>query len=153
MMKDSVESLGRIRAKGIALLGVTFVVGMLAGLAAERALASRRGPEFPPPRAMMRGGPRPGELPPMFRRLDLSDEQETEIEAILERARPRTEAVWEEMRPRLEAAMDSVTEEIRKVLTADQSAKLDSITEEFRSRRQNWDRRGFPRRPGERPSR
>lgn len=148
-MTDGVESLGRIRAKGIALLAVTFIVGVLAGLAAERALASRRAPEFPPSGRPMMGGWRAGELPQMFRRLELTEEQRAQIETILERARPRTEAVLKEMMPRLHAAMDSVNQEIRLVLTPEQISKLDSIMEEMRSRRlRRRGRLGRPMGPG-----
>lgn len=130
-MSDGVESLGRVRAKGIALLAITFAVGMLAGLAVERALASQRAPEMPAAgRRMVRPWARAA-LPPMFDRLDLAPGQKAEIIDILERARPQTEAIMEEMMPRLRAVMDSVQEEIRAVLTATQISKLDSLRQEL----------------------
>ncbi len=151
-MADGIESLGRIRAKGLSLLAVTFAVGLLAGIAAERSLASRRTPDFPfrpPGGAEARTGPGAmrswgaGGLPRMFEELDLTEEQRTEIAAILERWRPRTEAFMEEMMPRLRATSDSARAEIRAVLTTEQVAQLDSITDNMRARR-GFGRRGFP---------
>ena len=146
-MAEGIESLGRIRAKGLSLLAVTFAVGLLAGIAAERSLASRRTPDFPfpPPGARARAGAGAGPgamrtwgaggLPRMFEQLDLTEEQRTEIAAILERWRPATEAFMEEMMPRLRATADSARAEIRAVLTTEQVTQLDSITDNMRARR------------------
>ena len=152
-MAEGIESLGRIRAKGLSLLAVTFAVGLLAGIAAERSIASRRTPDFPfrPPGAGAGAGAGPGAmrswgaggLPRMFEELDLTEEQRTEIAAILERWRPRTEAFMEEMMPRLRATADSARAEVRAVLTIEQVAQLDSITDNMRARR-GFGRRGFP---------
>lgn len=146
-MAEGIESLGRIRAKGLSLLAVTFAVGLLAGIAAERSLASRRTPDFPfrPPGAGA-AAMRPwgaGGLPRMFEQLDLTEEQRTEIAAVLERWRPRTEAFMEEMMPRLRATADSARAQIRAVLTTEQVAQLDSITDNMRARR-GFRRPGFP---------
>ena len=133
-MKEGFESLGRIRAQGVALLVVAFLAGGLAGFAAERLRASRA---EPPPRGardgFMRGVPR-GELPPMFERLNLTAEQETQIRSILDEARPQTEAILDEMKPRLRAVTDSSRARIRAVLTAEQAAQLDSIMQNFERR-------------------
>jgi Spy/CpxP family protein refolding chaperone len=139
-MKNSVESLGRIRAKGIALLAVTFMVGALAGMAAER-LRPRPSP-FPevPPGMMSQG--KPGAMPPMFGELNLTPEQREQILQIMERSRPRTEDVLGEMMPRLQAVTASVRDEIHAVLTPEQVAKLDSLTTDMRARR-GWMRRGM----------
>ncbi len=147
-MKDGIESLGRVRMKGMALLAVAFVVGGLAGGAVERVRAVKSAPAFGPPAgAMMRPGfGREGELPPMFLRLDLTEEQRARIQEILEESRPRTEALMEEMMPRLKAETDSVRERIREVLTPEQAAKLDSIMENFPGRRGRFMRDGPPRR-------
>jgi Spy/CpxP family protein refolding chaperone len=131
-MKNSVESLGRIRAKGIALLAVTFLVGGLAGMAAER-MRSRPTP-FPEMNPGMMPF-KPGAMPPMFRELNLTPEQRRQILEIMERSRPRTDDVLGEMMPRLRAVTDSVRDEIHAVLTPDQAAKLDSITADMRHQR------------------
>ncbi len=127
-MRDGVEALGRVRAKGIAILLLTFLVGGLAGAAIERARASRNTPEPAAPWwEARRGAVRPGRLPPMFRELNLTDEQRQRIREIMEQARPRTDAVLNEMLPELRAVTDSIQGEIRAVLTPEQAAKLDSL--------------------------
>jgi Spy/CpxP family protein refolding chaperone len=127
-MKNTVESLGRIRAQGVALLVVTFVVGALAGMAFERLRAPQ--PDLPPGREPGLGMMRPfgpGRLPPMFEELNLTAEQRAEISDIMERSRPRTDELLESMLPRLRAVMDSVRDEIHAVLTPEQAVKLDSL--------------------------
>lgn len=127
-MRDGIESLGRVRAKGIAILLLTFLVGGLAGAAFERARASRSTPEPTAPWwEARRGAGRPGRLPPMFRELNLTDEQRARIREIMERGRPRTDEVLNEMLPRLRAVTDSIQGEIRSVLTPEQAAQLDSL--------------------------
>jgi Spy/CpxP family protein refolding chaperone len=81
----------------------------------------------------------------MFRELNLTPEQREQILEIMKRSLPRTEEVLGEMRPRLQAVTDSVRDEIHAVLTAEQVAKLDSITADMRAQR-GWMRRGMRRR-------
>ena len=148
-MKNSVESLGRIRAQGVALLVVMFVAGVLAGMAFERLRAR---PDFPPPGQepgidMMRPFS-PGRLPPMFDELSLTAAQRAEIGEILERSRPRTDELLESMLPRLRAVTDSVRDEIRAVLTPEQAAKLDSLMADIGNRTRGMRRGPWERRPG-----
>lgn len=113
--------MGRIRFQGLALLGVVFLTGVLAGVAGDRVF---RAP--PEPASEMRvpwGGP--GMLPPFFERLHLSDDQRLRIREILERYRPRTDSVVEALLPRLRELTDSARMEIREVLTEEQREQLD----------------------------
>ncbi len=144
-MKNGVESLGRIRAQGIAILLLTFVVGVLVGFAGERIRNSRRA------RPPLEVGPdmlarfRQGNPPAMFRRLNLTPEQVRQITTIMENGRPRSDAVLEEMLPRLRAVTDSIGQEIRGVLTAEQAAVWDSMAAHWqrgRMREGRPDRRG-----------
>lgn len=132
-MKDGLESLGRVRAKGISLLLITFVAGSLAGVALERVMAARRAPELGPGMGMMQPG-MDVPFPRMFRELDLTPEQMTEIREIMERSRPHTEEILQETLPRLRAVTDSVRGEIRAVLSAEQAAKMDSLLANMRHR-------------------
>jgi Spy/CpxP family protein refolding chaperone len=134
-MKDGVESLGRIRTKGITLLAVTFLAGALAGGAAERIrMAKRPPPPVEPPDFGMMAGGRPGMLPRWFQQLDLTEEQRDQIRQIIESRREPTEQVMREMMPRLRAASDSVMAEIRAVLTPEQLEKWDELQAEMRRR-------------------
>lgn len=155
-MKNSVESLGRIRAQGITLLIVTFVAGVLAGMAFERLRAPQL--TFPAGREPGLGMMRPfgpDRLPPMFEELDLTAEQQEQIRDILEQSRPRTEELLDSMLPRLRAVTDSVRNEIHAVLTPEQAVKLDSLMADQRGRfrgmrRGPWERGPGPPRPGRR---
>jgi Spy/CpxP family protein refolding chaperone len=132
-MKDGLESLGRVRAKGLALLLITFVAGSLAGVALERIMAAQRTPELVPPMGMMRPGMEVP-FPMMFSELGLTPDQQTRIREIMEQSRPRTEDVLQETLPRLRALTDSVRQEIRSVLTPEQAATMDSLIMTMRHR-------------------
>ena len=126
-MTDGLESLGRVRLQGIALLLVAFVVGGLAGAAIEH----RR--PLPPPPAGPPGGPPlgqlpPGQLPPAFERLNLTGDQRTRILTILDQARPRTDSIFQEAMPKVRAIMDGVRDSIRTVLTEEQRKEFDEVT-------------------------
>jgi len=125
-MKNGVESLGRIRAQGIAILVLTFVVGVLVGFAAERVRARRAPPPFQPTPEVTRRFPG-ANLPAMFRQLNLTPEQVQQIATIMENGRPRSDAVLNEMLPRLRAVTDSIRQEIRGVLTPQQAVAFDSL--------------------------
>lgn len=135
-MKEGFESLGRIRAQGIALLLVTFVVGALAGVALERVRVARRLPwEAPRPFPGDMREP-PGQfMPAMFRELNLTDQQERQIRRILQDSRQEMDSVLNLMLPRLNAVTDSVRLEIRAVLTPEQAEQLDQLMSRARRRR------------------
>ncbi len=139
-MKKGIESLGRIRVQGAVLLAVAFLVGVLAGVAGDRAVL-QRGTE-PPPLGPPRAGR--GFLPPPLERLDLSAEQRRQITDILERRRPRTDSVLEEALPQLRSIMDSIREELRNVLTPEQRERLGRDSPRLLGPR------GMRRRPGPR---
>lgn len=131
-MKEGLDALGRVRAQGIALLFITFLVGVLAGFAAERVRTARAAPEDGPvPGTAFR----PGHLPPMFRHLDLTPEQREEVLAIIAARRPQTQEILDEMLPRLRAVTEATEDEIRAVLSAEQAAAWDSLLQHTHSRR------------------
>lgn len=121
----------RTRLQGAGLLLLVFIVGGLIGGAAERVRLVRR----MPPRAWIERGGRPsderGILPRPFEQLDLSQEQRDRIVAILEARRPLTDSIMMETMPRLAAIRDSVSVEIKRILTAEQ---LEQLEQEMGSR-------------------
>ena len=133
-MKNGVESLGRIRAQGITLLLLTFAAGLLLGFAGERFRTARAATPPPDPGLARFQPPREGELPPVFRQLNLEPEQRRQISGIMREARPRTDVVLGELLPRLRAVTDSINEEIRNTLTDEQIAVWDSLVVDMRSR-------------------
>ena len=131
-MIEGIESLGRVRARGIVILTLAFLAGGVLGMAAERYRAVR---SAPPPAL---GGDlparriRPGQLPRFYERLDLSQAQRDSMHAILERARPKADSLVQQTFPRLRAYMDSVQQALRAVLTDAQREQLDRELEAHR---------------------
>lgn len=120
------RSPGRMRLAGMALLAVTFVVGMLAGTAFGRVLSARE----PDARTAavecdQKRGPHH-----VFDQLDLTAEQRTRIDAIMARRRALTDSLWKSDGARLRAAVDSTRAEIRTVLTPVQAAEYDRLRQE-----------------------
>ncbi len=125
-MIEGIESLGRVRARGIVLLIVAFLAGGILGMSLERFRAVRGGPpNRPDSRLGAAGPPRPGELPRFYQRLDLSQAQKDSMRAILERARPKTDSLMRQTLPLLRMYRDSIQQELRSVLTEEQRVQLD----------------------------
>ncbi|MDX1623639.1 MAG: hypothetical protein R3199_06630 [Gemmatimonadota bacterium] len=127
-MSGAIESLGRIRAKGLALLAVVFVAGALAGAALDRWWTASTAP----PSEDIPVGPmvRDGRLPPAFERIDLTDEQRERIEAILATWQPRVDSLLGTTLPALRAVTDSVRQEVEAVLTPEQRERLAELLPE-----------------------
>jgi hypothetical protein len=106
------------RSRGIILLAVIFVAGALAGVAADRAVVSRRQSDT---RVMLRSND-------LLDQLGLSREQRVAAESILARSSPSSEAVMRELASRLSSIADSANRELASILSPAQRAKLDSIT-------------------------
>lgn len=120
-MSDAIESLGRVRIQGIALIVLAFLAGGVAGFASGRLTTPR-------PRVALTGRvatPEPGRLPPFFDRLDLTADQRARIQAILDSVRPTTDSILHASLPRLQAIADSTHLKIRDVLTPAQRDRLD----------------------------
>ncbi len=130
-MKGGIESLGRVRVQGVALLLLAFVAGVLGGMAAERIRATHFASQPPPSMAL---GPGRDALPAGLNRLDLSADQQERIRTILAARQPITDSLVRTTMPRLMAIHDSVRAEIRAVLTPEQRQRFDE-----------FERRGFRR--------
>lgn len=118
----------RARLMGLVVLVVMFAIGALAGAATMRVAAG----EESDPRARSESG-RPG----LFETLQLTDEQQAQVDEIMERRRAEVDAFWKQNGPQLRAIMDSARAEIRAVLTPEQQA----LEEQFRAeRRRHYER-------------
>ncbi len=122
------------KSSAIVLLAAVFLAGVATTLALQR-LAEHR-----PDRPDFRGGRVPER---MIRTLDLTEEQRSEVEAVLERRRANTEEVMADMLPALRSQMDSMHAEIERVLTPEQR---ELFLKSLREDRERF-RRGGPRRP------
>lgn len=138
---EGVESLGRIRLQGFALLALAFIVGFAAGGAYMRVSDRMHGWRPPGRFVLMQPGARGG-LPPFFDELDLTPDQRKQIAAILERRRPATDSILRASLPRLRAVTDSTRLEIRSVLTPAQREKMDRIFARERGHRARGGRFG-----------
>lgn len=150
---------GRSRWLGIVVVGVIFVTGAVAGIAADRilrpALLEGRGGQVTGPVPEARGLPRrPGAPPrgnglariprgdaariPMLEQLDLSPVQREQVDSILERRRRQVTTLWRDQEATFRAAMDSTQEEVLSVLTPEQRAEY---RERIRDARTRWQER------------
>jgi Spy/CpxP family protein refolding chaperone len=60
-------------------------------------------------------------------KLDLTSDQETKVQPIIEGAKPQIDAIHQEARQKMKTVMESTLSQIRPLLTADQQKKLDDI--------------------------
>lgn len=132
----SPRSLGGARALGLVVLAVTFVAGAIAATAIGQVLhadpASRT-------EAVTADGcdEKRGHL---LDRLDLTEDQRTRIDRILERRRGQIDRFWSEAGPTLNAITDSTRAEIRAVLTPEQRELHDRLRRERKAARTSGSR-------------
>ena len=105
-------------SRGAGLLVVTFLVGVLAGVALDRSRANHA-----PTGTRVMSQPRQ-----VLDQLGLTPEQRRAADSIFERSSPRSEAAMRELVPRLAAIADSVNMELGRILTPAQRRRLDSLT-------------------------
>ena len=128
------ESVGRLRLQGLAVLAVAILVGGAVGVTVERARAAAQAAEDAP-RWMRggpdrRGGPRPGfdrgeRLPGFFSELNLTTEQRDEIRDVFDAQRPFSDSVMRSAFDQIEAIRESVRAEINSILTPEQRTLLE----------------------------
>jgi Spy/CpxP family protein refolding chaperone len=63
----------------------------------------------------------------MTEKLDLTSDQQTKVQPIIEGAKPQIAAIHQEAMQKTKAVMDSTLSQIRPLLTPDQQKKLDAI--------------------------
>ena len=135
-----------------ALLISVFVAGSLCGAAVMQFISVRAGGEDVLMERPFSRGPMgmrpmmgmhdslgmPREFRPMHiyehlaQRLNLTAEQQEEIQAILDQRRAESSAILEEMYPRLRASLDSIQAQIRAILTEEQAEMFDRFLGEGR---------------------
>jgi hypothetical protein len=137
-MKESVESLGRVRAQAMVLLVFAFLAGAFVGGTVERLIGRPgRGASRTAGRgglgADRGGGPGgdrttrpPGRLLSSYEALGLSGDQRAKIEAILAKRSPRVDSVMKSACVVIGPAMDSTRKDIDAVLTANQRGEIQS---------------------------
>jgi hypothetical protein len=128
---------GKSRVWALALLVAVFLVGGAAGAAVDRMLVGER--RVSSSQRGRSGGDRDRRrsyLDWLAAQLELTEEQKTEVQAILERSREQVEELWREMRPRYEELQEQARAEIRALLSEEQAAAYDALLERQRQRRE-----------------
>jgi len=121
-----------------------FILGALAGSLGTGVYIKHRIGEF------VRGGPPPlmhSLMKKMSHQLNLTEEQETEIEKIMEQAHKDIAAFRERYHPEFEKIMDKSFALIKEKLDEDQKIKLDELQEELKERRGRIGPKGMHRHP------
>lgn len=103
----------------VVVLVLTFSAGMAAGVFTSHAM-------------ILRGGHGSARFPNALvhrldRRLDLTEEQRAQVEAIVKRRHARIDAIWNAARPQVRAEIELTNEEIARVLTAEQRARFQKM--------------------------
>ncbi len=131
----------RTRTQALLLLGTVFAAGFGAGAAVSHLTASPgEEPARSPARHLILVGEDPHQPPRGFsirgrtgpgveERLELDPAQSERLEQILDRRRTEIEATLDRIEPLLRAQMDSTDREIYSLLTPDQRAAFDRVTE------------------------
>ncbi len=76
------------------------------------------------------GGPWHGHgfgLQHLTEKLDLTSDQQTKVQPILDQAKPQIAAIHQEAMQKMKGVMDSTLSQIRPLLTPDQQKKLDAV--------------------------
>jgi Spy/CpxP family protein refolding chaperone len=63
----------------------------------------------------------------LVKKLNLTPDQQTKVQPIIDQAKPQIRAIHQEAMQKMKTVMDSTTSQIRPLLTAEQQKKLDDI--------------------------
>lgn len=130
----------RARLTGMLMLVIMFTVGALAGAATMHVVEGDEGPTRDRSER---------ERPSLFETLELTPDQQAQVDAVIERRREQMDLFWKEHKPLLDAVMDSARVEIRAILTPEQRER----EERFRAERRKHHGRSDSRSQGERNDR
>ncbi len=103
-------------------LVVTFIAGFVVGAVVDRFLTMHR-PGVRRPPAMVAHAM----LERLDHRLDLTDQQRVQIEAILEKRHDRIHSLQESIHPKVQAEIQQTNAEIERVLTPEQREKFQKL--------------------------
>jgi Spy/CpxP family protein refolding chaperone len=146
-MNDQSTGPRRTRLTGAVVLATVFVVGALSGAAIDRAVSGRQATSHD--RAEQRDR-QDRTHHYVFEQLDLTQQQKTRIDSVLDVRRSQVTAFWDSAGPHWRAIVDSTKAGIRAVLTPEQRAEYERLLEQRRSeiRRRDSDRQAPGNSPG-----
>ena len=105
------------------LIAVTIASALTLGSLGVYAQEGGHGPGH---HRMFRGGPKMA-LEHLTRDLDLTPQQQAQVQPIVEQAKPQIRAIHEEAMQKTRAVMENCAGQIRPLLTPQQQAKFDAI--------------------------
>ncbi len=103
---------------------VAFIAGILVGVAGDHFYLIRNGRLFPR-RAGRFAADRMADN--LGRELQLSPQQKTQVQQIIERHRAKIDAVMTGVRPQVRQEIDATNKEIETILTAEQRTKFEAL--------------------------
>jgi Spy/CpxP family protein refolding chaperone len=121
------------RAAAVAVVVVAFIAGILVGVAGDHLYLLRTG----------RLSPRHGRFAAdrmadrLTHALDLSPQQKTQVQQIIERHRAKIDATMANVRPQVRQELDATNAEIETVLTPEQKTKFANLRMRIGARRRD----------------
>jgi Spy/CpxP family protein refolding chaperone len=121
------------RATAVAVIVVAFIAGILAGVAGDHLYLIRSG----------RLSPRHGRFSAdrmtdrLTHQLNLSAQQKTQVQQIIERHHAKIDATMANVRPQVRQELDATNAEIEKVLTPEQKTKFADLRMRIEARRRD----------------
>jgi Spy/CpxP family protein refolding chaperone len=115
------------RSAAVAGVVALFVVGVAVGALGAYVLLTHH---------HLRHGPGPGSFghrhmsAELHQRLDLTADQQRQVDAILDDSHRETMAIWQEMRPRVKAVIERAQNRIALILTPSQRAEFERYRQE-----------------------
>lgn len=121
------------RTAAVAVVVVAFIAGILVGVAGDHLYLIRSG----------RLSPRHGRFSAehmtdrLTKELDLSPQQKTQVQQIIERHRAKIDATMANVRPQVRQELDATNAEIETVLTPEQKTKFANLRMRIGARRRD----------------
>jgi hypothetical protein len=126
--------IGKSKAWALALLGAALLLGGVAGAAVDRVLVGGSAEAATSRRGSDRDR-RSSYLDHLSAELQLTEDQRSQVQVIVEQHREQVSALWREMRPRFEELKGQVHAEIRELLTEEQRTAYEALLDKEARRR------------------
>ena len=122
------------RTAAIAVVVVAFIAGILVGVAGDHLYLIKTG-RLSPRRDSRSAAERMTDR--LTHELDLTPQQKTEVQQIIERHRAKIDATMAAVRPQVRQELDATNAEIEKVLTPEQKTKFADLRMRIGARRRD----------------
>jgi Spy/CpxP family protein refolding chaperone len=121
------------RTAAVAVVVVAFVAGILVGVAGDHLYLIKSGRLSPRHASSRFAADRMTDR--LTHELDLSPQQKTQVQQIIERHRAKIDATMANVRPQVRQELDATNAEIEKVLTPEQKTKFANLRMRIGARR------------------